>query len=111
LLVDLLRLEQRYLETHLRTLEVEQSFSDATLNPEALLTLRETGSCGFSIPQAAFDLAYPGHCRRRIRAVRVSIPCVTGPYVNVPATLRLVRSVIRRRPRPANYVDSAGLLR
>ena len=31
--------------------------------------------------------------------MRVSIPCVTGPYVNVPATLRLVRSEIRRRPR------------
>jgi hypothetical protein len=99
LLVDLLRLEQRYLETHLRTLEVEQSFSVATLSPVALLSLRETGSCSFAIPEAAFDLAYPGQYRRRIRAVRVSIPCVTGPYVNVPATLRLVRSVIRRRPR------------
>ena len=43
LLVDLNRMEQRYLETNLRTLEVEQSFSVATLAPGALLALRETG--------------------------------------------------------------------
>jgi hypothetical protein len=98
LLVDLQRLEQRYMETNLRTLEVEQSFSVVNLNPRALLKLRETGSCTFGIPETAFDLAYPGHYRRRIKAVRVSIPCVTGPYVNVPATLRLTGSEWRREP-------------
>jgi hypothetical protein len=99
LLVDLQRLEQRYMETNLRSLEVEQSFSVVTLDPRALLTLRETGSCTFSIPETAFDLAYPGQYRRRIKAVRVSIPCVTGPYVNVPATLRLTHSEWRREPK------------
>jgi Tc toxin complex TcA C-terminal TcB-binding domain/ABC toxin N-terminal region/Neuraminidase-like domain len=99
LLVDLQRLEQRYLETNLRTLEVEQSFSLATQAPRALLALRETGTCTFSIPETAFDLAYPGQYRRRIKAVRLSIPCVTGPYVNVPATLRLTRSYLRQGPR------------
>ena len=99
LLVDLQRLEQRYMETNLRSLEVEQSFSVVTLNPRALLTLRETGRCTFSIPETAFDLAYPGQYRRRIKAVRVSIPCVTGPYVNVPATLRLTHSEWRREPK------------
>jgi len=66
LLVDLQRLEQRYLETNLRTLEVEQSFSIAILAPAALVTLRETGSCTFSIPEAAFDLASPGQYSRLI---------------------------------------------
>lgn len=99
LLVDLQRLEQRYLETNLRTLEVEQSFSVAGLDPRALLALRETGTCTFRIPESAFDLAYPGQYRRRIKAVRVSIPCVTGPHLNVSATLRLTRSHVRRLPR------------
>ena len=98
LLVDLQRLEQRFMETNLRSLEVEQSFSVVTLDPRALLTLRETGSCTFNIPETAFDLAYPGQYRRRIKAVRVSIPCVTGPYVNVPATLRLTHGEWRREP-------------
>jgi hypothetical protein len=99
LLVDLQRLEQRHLETNLRLLEVEQSFSVAALDPRALLTLRETGTCAFKIPEMAFDLAYPGQYRRRIKAVRVSIPCVTGPHMNVSATLRLTRSQVRRQPR------------
>jgi hypothetical protein len=46
-----------------------------------------------------FDLFYPGHYRRRIKSVRLSIPCVTGPYTNVPATLSLTDSWIRRDPR------------
>jgi Tc toxin complex TcA C-terminal TcB-binding domain len=99
LLVDLQRLEQRYLETNLRTLEVEQSFSLATYAPRALLALRETGRCTFSIPETPFDLAYPGQYRRRIKAVRLSIPCVTGPHVNVSATLRLTGSSWRQGPK------------
>ena len=60
LLVDLQRLEQRFMETNLRSLEVEQSFSVATLNPRALLTLRETGSCRFNIPETALRPGLPG---------------------------------------------------
>jgi hypothetical protein len=109
LLVDLQRLEQRYMETNLRLLEVEQSFSVAALNPRALLTLRETGTCAFKIPEMAFDLAYPGQYRRRIKAVRVSIPCVTGPHTNISATLRLTRSQVRRQPRLADALPEVPL--
>ncbi|MGW6893715.1 Tc toxin subunit A-related protein [Streptomyces chartreusis] len=99
LLVDLQRLEQRFLAANRRQLEVEQSFSLAMLNPRALVELREKGQCSFSIPETAFDLTYPGHYRRRIKAVRVSLPCVAGPHVNVGATLRLTNSYVRREPR------------
>ena len=53
----------------------------------ALVRLRETGECEFELPELFFDLFYPGHYRRRIEAVRLTIPCVTGPYTNVSATL------------------------
>jgi hypothetical protein len=109
LLVDLQRLEQRFLETNRRTLEVEQSFSLALLAPRALVTLREKGTCTFSIPELAFDLTYPGQYRRRIKGVRVSIPCVTGPHVNVGATLRLVGSSLRRQPRLADALTEVPL--
>ena len=98
LLIDLQTLERRFIETNYRTLEVEQSFALTQLDPAALLTLRETGSCQFSIPEVFFDLAYPGHYRRQIKAVRVTIPCVTGPYTNVGATLTLQDSQMRAKP-------------
>jgi hypothetical protein len=109
LLVDLQRLEQRYMETNLRLLEVEQSFSVTALAPRALVTLRETGTCAFKIPEMAFDLAYPGQYRRRLKAVRVSIPCVTGPHTNISATLRLTRSQVRRQPRLADTLTEVPL--
>jgi hypothetical protein len=42
-----------------------------------------------------FDLDFPGHYFRRIRAVRLTIPCVTGPYTSVSAKLSLLGSAIR----------------
>jgi hypothetical protein len=98
LMLDLQALERAYLETDRRQLEIEQSFSLAQFDPSALLTLRETGECQFDVPEVFFDLAYPGHYRRRIKAVRLTIPCVVGPYTNASATLRLLASTIRMNP-------------
>lgn len=100
LTLALQRLESRFIETNDRELEIEQSVSVAQLDPEALVTLKETGVCTFSVPEVAFDLPYPGQYRRRIRAVRVTVPCVVGPYTNVGATLTLLGSRIRRDPTP-----------
>jgi hypothetical protein len=59
------------------------------LNPEELIRLRETGICHFNIPEALFDVDFPGHYYRRIKSISLTIPCVTGTYSNVSATLRL----------------------
>ena len=98
LTLDLQNLERKYIETNYRDLEINQSFSLAQIAPAALLTLRETGSCEFAIGEIFFDLFYPGHYRRKIKAVRLTIPCVTGPYTNVSATLTLTDSSIRIEP-------------
>jgi hypothetical protein len=106
LLLDLQALERKYLETDYRELEVEQSFSLAQYDPAALAALREVGTCKFSVPELFFDLAYPGHYRRRIKAVRLSLPCVVGPYANASATLKLLDSEMRVEP-TANPTPSA----
>lgn len=93
--LDLQILERRFLETNDRMLEVEQAFSVQQIDPSALVKLRQTGSCTFKVPELFMDLTYPGHYRRRVRAVRLSMPCVVGPYANVGATLSLVGSEIR----------------
>ena len=96
---DLQAMERRFLETDTRKLEIDQSFSVAQVDPAAMVALRETGECTFTIPELFFDLAYPGGYRRRIKAVRVTIPAVTGEHTNVGATLTLNSSRLRREPR------------
>lgn len=98
LLLALETLEKRYIETNYRRLEIDQAFSLALLDPGQLGALQEKGECEFVLPEFAYDLFYPGHYRRKIKAVRVTLPCVTGPYTNVSATLRLIASKVRTTP-------------
>ncbi|MFT3921018.1 MAG: neuraminidase-like domain-containing protein [Myxococcales bacterium] len=95
LLNDLHTLERRFIETNYRTLEIDQRFSLSQIDPVALTQLRETGRCAFTLNELWFDLLYPGHYKRRIKAVRLTVPCVAGPYVNVGATLELLSSQLR----------------
>ena len=98
--VDLHQLERRFLETNYRNLEIDQAFALTQIDPAALVALHENGECEFDIPEVFFDLAYPGHYRRKIKSVRLTIPCVTGPYTNVSATLTLLGSQLRNEPLP-----------
>ncbi|QDG52118.1 hypothetical protein FIV42_15610 [Persicimonas caeni] len=95
LMLALDKMEQRFIETDYRSLELNQSFSLAQIDPKALLGLKQDGRCEFHVPEFFFDLYYPGHYKRRIKAVRLSIPCITGPYTNVSARLELVSSQMR----------------
>ena len=97
LLVQLQRLENAYLTKNTRDLETTLSFSLALWDPSALILLRETGSCTYGIPEVFCQLAVPGIFNAIIQSVRVTIPCVAGPYTNVGAMLRLQKgSQIRR---------------
>ncbi len=101
LLLSLQTLERRYLETNYRSLEVDQPFALSQVAPQALVALRQKGTCTFEIDEIFFDLVYPGHYRRRLKSARLTIPAITGPYVNVGATLDLVSSKIRLSPAPS----------
>jgi receptor-binding and translocation channel-forming TcA subunit of Tc toxin len=68
--------------------------------------LKTDCSCTFETPEWFFNLTYPGHYRRRIKAVRLTIPCVVGPYANVGATLRLIESHIRKDPQMDSRVSA-----
>jgi len=92
---DLKRMDIAYLERNKRELELTKPISLAAVNALALQDLREKGACEFSLPEVLFDLDFPGQYFRRIRAVRLTIPCVTGPYTTVSAKLSLLGSAIR----------------
>ncbi|GHD82689.1 Tc toxin subunit A-related protein [Streptomyces goshikiensis] len=100
---DLNRLDAAYLAANAREFELSKSVSLAQIDPNALLTLKETGSCYVSLPEALFDLDTPGHYLRRIRTVSFTVPCVSGPYTSVNLTATLMRSSVRTDPRlPGN---------
>ena len=92
---DLRRLETAYLEQNRREFELTKHISLALLDPLALVKLRETGRCFFSLPEEIFDLDYPGHYFRRIKSVSLTLPCVVGPYTTISCTLRLLKNSIR----------------
>jgi virulence-associated protein VapD len=98
LLLQLQQMEKSFIEKNVRDYEINQSFSMRQINPVALIQLQETGMCDFSIPEIVFDLFYPGQYKRRIKSVRMTIPCVTGPYTNVSCKLTLLKSEIRKDP-------------
>jgi hypothetical protein len=93
---DLRRLEVAYLEQNRREYELTKHISIGMVNAQALVTLRETGTCEVSLPEVLFDLDYPGHYMRRLKSVSISIPCVTSSYTNVSCQLTLLSSRVRK---------------
>ena len=97
LMLQLLQLEKEYIETDKRKIEITQHFSMLQIAPDKLYELKTTGQCAdFSIPESVFDLTYPGYFRRIIKSVRLTIPCIAGPYTNIGATLTLGNNKIRK---------------
>src|SRR5262249_16203366 len=94
----------------------------AQLDPVALVQLKQGGQCFFNIPEALFDLDYPGHYMRRIKFVSVSMPCVAGPYININLKLSLLSSSVRlsntlrggnkyaRQTNAPRFVDMSGIV-
>jgi hypothetical protein len=106
LTLQLQELETAFIINNKRDYEITQSFSLSLLNPEELLSLREKGECNIEIPEIFYDLLYPGQYKRIIKSVRLTLPCIVGPYANVSAKVKLKESKIRIR---ASTDDSALL--
>ncbi len=104
---DIKRMEVAYLDQNKREYEITKHISLVQLDPMALVQLKETGECFISIPEALFDLDYPGHYMRRIKSLGVTIPCVTGPYTGVPCTLTLTSSSVRSNAAGSQYTRDA----
>jgi hypothetical protein len=94
LALDLKRMELAYLEQNRREFELTKHVSLRQLDPLALITLRETGTCTFDLPEEIFDLDWPAYLRR-LKSVALSIPSVAGPYTSVNCRLTLTGAKIR----------------
>ncbi len=92
---DLNRMEAAYLDLNKRELELTKHVSLMHYFPQKLLELKLTGACNIALPEWLLDMDYPGHYRRRIKSVSISIPCVVGPYTGVNCTLSLTNNGVR----------------
>jgi hypothetical protein len=110
LYLDVKRLEMAYHENNKREYELTKHVSLRQLDPVALLTLKATGTCEVSLPEWLFDLDGPGHYLRRLKAVSVSHPSVTGPLTSITCTLSLLKSSVRTSPllRDDEYARQVG---
>src|SRR5262249_20102486 len=95
LYLDLKRMELAYLDQNRREYELVKQISLLSLDPMALIALKETGRCIVELPESLFDLDYPGHYMRRIKSFSVTIPAVVGPYTSINCTLTLLASKTR----------------
>jgi hypothetical protein len=93
------RMEKAYFDENIREYELTKHISLRLSFPFAFLALRTTGRCEIEIPEWMFDLDFPGHYMRRIRAVSLTLPCVAGAYTGVHCRLTLIDSVTRIDPR------------
>lgn len=98
LVLDVKAMEMAYHDLNQREYELTKHVSLLQVDPMALLQLRATGSCLFTMPEELFDLDGPGHYFRRIKSAAVTLPCVAGPYTSVTCTLTLQQSAIRVMP-------------
>jgi hypothetical protein len=55
------------------------------------------------LDETLFDSDYPGHYFRRLRLVALTVPCVTGPYTGLNATLTQGTAVVRLQPPDSTY--------
>lgn len=97
LVQGLRELEKAYYDANRREYELTKRVSLMHLDPGAVVDLRESGETMFSLPEVIFDLDHPSHYMRRIKTVRLSIPCVGGEFENVNAQLTLLGSAVRTR--------------
>ena len=95
LLFDVKTMELAYHDLNLREFELTKHVSLLQIDPMALIQLRATGACSFTLPEESFDLDCPGHYFRRIKSVAITLPCVAGPYTSVNCTLTQQKSTIR----------------
>ncbi len=115
--LNLQKMEAAYLSKNRRTNEITQAISLREINPAAYLELRQTGTCDFEVPEWIFDLYYPGYYKRILKSVRLTIPCVVGPYANVACRLSMNSSQVRIdasslvagiKPDPSGYAASTA---
>jgi peptidoglycan hydrolase-like protein with peptidoglycan-binding domain len=105
--LQLHQMDRAYQDQNRREYELTKHVSLRIQAPLALIQLKESGQCIIELPEALFDVDYPGHYMRRIKSVSISIPAVTGPYTGINCTLTLLsdKTRVKSELRNGKYVE------
>lgn len=110
LYTELKKMEADYLANHKRKYELTKHVSLAMLDPQQILDLRSSGTCQIVIPEVLYDLDHPGHVKRRIKSVSLSIPCVAGAYTSISANLSIADQNVKvKNMATSSAVSDSGL--
>ena len=103
--LDLERLGKAYRDADHRGLEIIKKVSLLSLDPLALLDLKNTGRCEFALTETLFDRDFPGHFRRQIKTVSVTFEGEEGP-LGVYATLTQLdsKTVLAADPKAVKFL-------
>lgn len=106
----LLKLQADHLLQDVRELEIRKTVSLSQIkgkDPSQNLNkdwtgiqkdLTDNGACEFELTQKMFDDDYPGHYRRRIKSISLTLPVTVGPYEDIRAILSQTYSRVEMSP-------------
>jgi len=70
--MGLKEIEAAYHENKGYDFEINKYVSLRSINPFALIKLREDSSCDFAIPEILFDMDFPSHYQRKLKSAAVT---------------------------------------
>lgn len=98
LALSLSQLDKANIDAGQRHLEIEKTISLSQLDPQALVDLKQTGKCLFTLTEQLFDYDFPGHYNRKIATIALTIPAIVGPYQNLHAMLTQTANRVVTQP-------------
>ena len=102
--LDLDRMEQSYIETDDRRLEISKNISLLEIDPLAFLDFKYKGVCEFSLQESLFDYDFPGHYCRQIKTVALTLDIGEGKYLNASLTQLSHKVVMNPDPKAVKYL-------
>jgi hypothetical protein len=95
---DIQKMEKSFYQTNKRNFEIKKDVSLFDLDPIALVKLKQTRTCEFSLTEALYNYDFQGHYRRQIKSIAVSFQAGDEDLSSANATLTQLSSKIIMEP-------------
>ncbi|MFG1682588.1 hemopexin repeat-containing protein [Nonomuraea sp. NPDC049269] len=108
---DLDRLGRAHMGGDTRRLEITRKVSLLELDPLAVVSLRDSGTCEFALTEEFFDHDFPGDYRRQLRGMALTFTAADGSTLTVNAALTQLshKTVLTPDPKAVQYLlDGKG---
>ena len=104
LTLDLDRMEQAFINSNERRLEITKEISILELDPLAFMRLKMYGVCEFALDEAFYDYDFPGHYARQIKTISVEFNVPEGVTANATLTQLSHQTVMKPDPKAVKFL-------